>query len=157
MRQVLAAQGFLELGMIEDAMNALEEIEPEKKTDMRVMAMRAAICHEAGAWDQLEAVASFLVRQQPSNAGWWVEWAYATRRARSIEEAEGILLRAIEIHSSEAVIHFNLGCYVCQMGRIEDAKARVARAVELDREFRVAALDDPDLEPMWAEFGKIEG
>jgi Flp pilus assembly protein TadD len=156
-RQVLAAQGFLELGMIEDAMNALEEIEPEKKTDIRVLAMRAAICRRAEAWGQLEVVASFLVRQQPSNARWWVEWAYATRRAKSLEEAERVLLRAVEIHPSEAVIHFNLGCYACQMGRIEDAKARIARAVKLDRRFQVAALKDPDLEPMWVEFGKIEG
>jgi Tfp pilus assembly protein PilF len=60
---------------------------------------------------------------------------------------------AIDNFPDNATIHFNLGCYLCQLGDNERAKAHVARAVELDLDFRSKALDDPDLEPLWAEWG----
>ncbi len=34
-------------------------------------------------------------------------------------------------------------------GRFEEARTRLQRAIEIDRELRRAALDDPDLEPLW--------
>jgi hypothetical protein len=37
------------------------------------------------------------------------------------------------------------------MGDVEEAKKRVEKATSLDRKFQMMALDDPDLEPMWAE------
>jgi Tfp pilus assembly protein PilF len=47
--------------------------------------------------------------------------------------------------------HFNLGCYACQLGDIDQAKERVRRSIELDAKFKMLALDDPDLEPLWKE------
>ena len=52
-----------------------------------------------------------------------------------------------------AAYWFNRGCYHCQFGELEDAKACVKRAVELDKRFQQMALDDEDLEPLWAELG----
>jgi Tfp pilus assembly protein PilF len=48
--------------------------------------------------------------------------------------------------------HYNFGCYACQLGDIEQAKERVRNAVELDAKFKLLALDDADLEPMWESF-----
>jgi hypothetical protein len=39
-RHVTAASGYLELGMFDDAANALEEIEPEDKTRKEVLGAR---------------------------------------------------------------------------------------------------------------------
>lgn len=44
-----------------------------------------------------------------------------------------------------------LGCDSCQLGDIEQAKERVKKAIELDAKFKLIALDDPDLEPLWKE------
>ena len=48
---------------------------------------------------------------------------------------------------------FNLGCYACQLGDIEQAKTRVGKAIELDAKFKLLALDDADLEPLWEQIG----
>jgi hypothetical protein len=50
--------------------------------------------------------------------------------------------------------HFNLVCYTCQLGDIDQAKTRVRKAIELDAKLNLLALDDADLEPLWKE---IEG
>lgn len=62
-----------------------------------------------------------------------------------------ILLDAEKLHPKHAMIQFNLGCYACQLGNLEEAKSRVAVAISLDGQFRGKALDDPDLEPLWDE------
>ena len=48
-----------------------------------------------------------------------------------------------------AIFHFNLACYTCQLGDIEKAKTTLLRAFKLEPQFRVMALDDEDLKPLW--------
>ena len=48
------------------------------------------------------------------------------------------------------MIQFNLACYESQLGNLERAKAHLTRATEIDAKFRLMALEDPDLEPLWA-------
>jgi Tfp pilus assembly protein PilF len=75
-------------------------------------------------------------------------WAYGVRRAHSLDAAEKILLQAASLHPADATIQFNLGCYACQLGRPEEARRRVERAIALDEKFRELAASDPDLEPL---------
>jgi Flp pilus assembly protein TadD len=91
-----------------------------------------------------------LVEWNPTEPGFFVELAYATRRAESIHEAHAILTRAASLHPTDPTIQFNLACYEAQMGSLDRAKAHLKRATEIDAKFRVKALDDPDLEPLWA-------
>jgi hypothetical protein len=53
-RHVLACSGFLELGMLDHAALALEEIEPEEKTRTEVLGARVALYITAknGTWPQ---------------------------------------------------------------------------------------------------------
>ena len=46
---------------------------------------------------------------------------------------------------------YNFGCYLCQMGQIEKAKAHVGKAIKLDGKYKLLAIDDSDLEPLWME------
>ena len=36
------------------------------------------------------------------------------------------------------------------MGNLERAKEHLRRATEIDAKFKLIALEDPDLEPLWA-------
>jgi Flp pilus assembly protein TadD len=62
--------------------------------------------------------------------------AYATRRCEDIENAETILLRARELYHDNAVIEFKLAYYASVAGRMEDAKERIRKAIELDKDIR---------------------
>ena len=148
-RHVLASSGYLELGMFDDAAQALEEIAPEDRTRNEVLGTRVNLYMAAKKWDMAAAVASHLVKVQPENAGWWISLAFAIRRAESVDKAEAILLRAQAIHPKVAMLAFNLACYASVTGRFEEAKARLQHAIELDKEIRELALDDEDLQPLW--------
>ena len=64
-------------------------------------------------------------------------WAYATRRADSIEAARLILLEAVERIPTAAIFHYNLGCYECQLGDVEVAKVRLEHALKLEPQYLV--------------------
>ena len=46
-----SARGYLELGMLDDAANALEESEPENKTRTEVLSVRVDLYTAARKWD----------------------------------------------------------------------------------------------------------
>jgi Flp pilus assembly protein TadD len=94
------------------------------------------------------AVASHLAKVDPQTAGWWISLAYAVRRAESVEKAEAILLRGQTIHPRFAMIALNLACYASVTGRMDEAKARLRHAIELDKDVRELTLDDEDLRPL---------
>ena len=58
-----------------------------------------------------------------------MSWAYATRRAVSIDAARLLLLEAVERMPNAAILHYNLACYECQLGDLEVAKARLRHAI----------------------------
>ena len=148
-RHLEAAVGYLQLGLLEDANEEIEQLASAEKTSPGVLRLRAAIYMQMNSWDLLREVAGFLVENIPQDSQHWIWHAYATRRVTSINEAEEILLRAVESHPQEAMIHFNLACYAAQTGKLEEARGRLEEAIRLAPEVRAQALDDPDLEPLW--------
>ena len=144
------ARGYLGLGMVAEAADELGRVPAAEADQTEVLALRAAVLQEQSDWPPLEEVARELVRRQPAEGGWWITWAYATRRNRSLAAAESILLDAERAHPREATIQFNLGCYACQRGDLAAARRRVDRAIALDPSFRDAAATDPDLAPLRA-------
>ncbi len=45
-----------------------------------------------------------------------------------------------------------MGCYHCQLRRLEEAGECVRKAIDLDRSYQAMALEEEDLEPLWESF-----
>jgi Tfp pilus assembly protein PilF len=139
------ARGYLGLGMIADAATELDQIPAADSQETEVLSLRALVLQEQARWPQLVKIAQVLVARVPSEAAWWITWAYATRRCLSLAAAEAILIDAERTHPQEPTILFNLGCYACQRGDLAEARRRVDQAIALDQSFRQATTTDPDL------------
>jgi predicted Zn-dependent protease len=151
-KQLQAAVGYLELGMIEDAANEIECIRPDQKNSSEVLEVRMEIYRTAEKWTLMEVVARELWKRHPDEPVYWNHFAWAVRRAESIESANDILKDAVKKFPKDALTRFNLGCYACQMGELKLAKEWVRQAIDFDPKFKLLALDDPDLEPLWKSF-----
>lgn len=99
----------------------------------------------------MQTVAKKLTEVDPDEPQWTTSWAWATRRADSIDQARIILVNAIGRRPNVAIFHYNLACYICQLGELKKAKVCLHRAFKLDPGLRVMALDDDDLKPLWDE------
>jgi tetratricopeptide (TPR) repeat protein len=144
------ANGWLELGNLDEAALELEEIPPELKLNQCVLVFRCKLYHAAKQWDMLADVAKFLAEAIPTEPGYWLEWAYGARRAQSIEVAETIMRRGLALHPKCALISFNLACYAAQQGRIKEVPDLLYTAIVLDHSLQHAGVIDLDLEPYWA-------
>ena len=149
-----SAQGYIELEMFAEAANELESIDPASWALSDVAEFRVIIYKALEKWDLAEEAARHLVKVSPEESCWWIQWAYAARRCQSIEAARRILLDAEKLHPYDAQLQFNLGCYACKMGDTEEAKTRVKVAILLEGKYRVMALYEQDLEPLWDEIAK---
>jgi len=140
------ARGYLGLGMVEEAAAELDQLPATAAQETEALSLRALVLQEREQWPALVDAARQLVLRQPGEPGWWIAWAYATRRSQSLAAAEAILLEAERTHPAEPTVQFNLGCYACLRGDLPEARRRVDRAIALDHSFRAAAATDPDLE-----------
>lgn len=144
-----SAQGYVSLGMWLEANAELESMHPRSKTSPEVLRLRLVVYHATKKWELLEVVAGRLSEYEPENIQWVISHAYATRRAESIENAKAILLQAPPRFPSEPLIHYNLACYYCILGDLDEAKQYLARTFAIDPKWRLQALEDEDLEPLW--------
>ncbi len=48
-------------------------------------------------------------------------------------------------------MRYNLACYECQLGNLKEAREWLKQAFNLGdaKQMKLAALDDPDLQPLW--------
>jgi tetratricopeptide (TPR) repeat protein len=153
-RHLDATLGYLALGMHQDAWNELESLPPELRANVGVIELRIEILQRLGKWEAARMLAESLAKQFPENPHWWLLWSYALRREQSVETAQSVLREALAIHPDVGMIAYNLACYACVLGDLEETRALLHIAFPLDPSLRKTALDDPDLEPLWIDLGK---
>lgn len=147
-RHLLAAMGYLELGLPLDANEEIESIDPEMKTLSEVLAVRVEIFRALGKWELMEVVARQLTFQQPDEPQGFISLGFATRRAIGLQEALAVLARVANRFQTCATILYNIACYAAQLGHLQVARNRLAEAVKLEQVYRKMALEDPDLAPL---------
>lgn len=153
---IIAAEGYLDLGMTLAANEELERMPAEDRSRPEVYALRLKIYIELKKWDLAEVCAKHLTKIWPDQKGWWCAWAFATRQAVSIEGAEKTLIQARVRFPEDALIYYNLACYASVMGRWREAKYLLAEAIIRDDAYQMRALEDEDMQPIWDEIAGME-
>jgi len=150
-KRLLAAEGYMELGMYLDAIEELEAFPKEFAASPQVLSLWMEAYRGLKKWGAMQAVARKLAEDDPDNVQWAISWAYATRRAESLQAAREILLEALERHPKEALVYYNLACYDCQLEELASARGFLGRALEISPGFRAMALEDSDLKALHPE------
>ena len=154
-----AANGWLELGLRAEAATELDLISPTHRQHPDVLGTRWALFAHECRWDEALVTASALMKCAPERADGWLHHAYALRRAAGggLQEAWSALLPAATKFPQEPVICFNLACYACQLGQLDEARGWLKRAMKIGErdKIKLMAMVDEDLEPLWKEIRKL--
>lgn len=151
-RHVKYAHGYAELGLFSDAQNELAAIDHKDRDRPEVLGAYVTLHWEAKQWEPLIEHAHALARRAPQQEKGWIAWAYALRELGRIAEARSVLLEAEPLHGgTSAVLHYNLGCYYCLLGELDEARLRLKTAFRMHPPFESEALLDRDLEALWSE------
>ena len=156
-RHLEAAQGWFELGNCIEATEELEQITAENRAHPAVLEVRWQIYAKAKKWDAALDIASTLIQLVPEHPLGLVHRSYCLHELKRSEEARDNLLRVVDKFPEDPIMRYNLACYECQLGRLEQAKNWLQKAYESGdpKKIRSMALEDPDLKPLWREIGEI--
>ncbi len=148
-----AAHGWLDLGNPAEAAAELARISPDRALHPDVLEARWRICAAERSWEQALAVARELVQVAPDDPTGWVDQSYALHELKRTAEARAVLLPQVRAFPRVSIIPYNLACYACQLGDLDEARRWLQRARNLrsKEEIQRLALRDPDLQPLWDE------
>jgi Flp pilus assembly protein TadD len=142
----LRAVGFLELGMPEDALSELGELPLDQQSSPVALHLKVDALFRLKEWPAALEICLPMLEAHPEDPGWWIQGAYAMRRADSVAAAEPFLRKALELHPKHGLIVYNLACYACVQGRHDEARELLERADAIDKEtFLAMAVGDADL------------
>ncbi len=153
------ALGWLGLGNIAEAKAELGRIAPARQNHPDVLEARWQICAEEKHWEQGLQIARALIHAAPERVTGWLHQAYALRRTTGggLQDAWDVLLPVSDKFPEEPIVSYNLACYACQLNQLDSARGWLRRAVALAGKdaIRRMALEDSDLQPLWAEIKQI--
>lgn len=152
-KQVLAVQGYVELGLLADAEEELNLIDPNLDV---VDILRCDLYSRQSKWQEMKDLAERRARHSPDDSQWWISWAYAVRRLESVECARDILLEARKAHPEEPIIVYNLACYASVSENYEEARKLLDQAIALDATCKDMATIDDDLKPLFEDEARRE-
>lgn len=156
---LLAASGWLELGCASEALAELDQLSAANLKHPDALELRWLIQAELQDWSAALGTAVQLVEAAPSRPAGWLHRAYAIRRVPQggLQLAWDCLLPAHEKFPKEPVIPYNLSCYACQLGQLDESRKWLRLAIQAGTKDAIKrmALKDDDLRALWDEIRKM--
>jgi tetratricopeptide (TPR) repeat protein len=150
-----AAVGWMELGNYDEARAELSRIDPALAHHPGVLETAWGISAAEQNWPKALTVAQQLVDQNPDRPSGWLHRAYALRRTPDggLQAAWEALLPAVQRFPEEATIPYNLACYACQLGQLDESRRWLRQALKVGdhSKIKAMAIADSDLELLWKE------
>ncbi len=149
-RSLQAAEGWLELGDWRSAEDELAQISPDNRNHPDVLNLRWSIQARARDWHACVEIGAVLKRLAPELEVSWIHHAYALHELKRTGEAWESLLPAAKKFPAAPTVFYNLACYACQLGRLDEARTLLDKAFTLGdaNRMRRDAAKDPDLLPL---------
>lgn len=144
---VRQAEGYLELGMAEHALNVLARCGDPDSLPGQACYLRGEALR--GLERYHEAVPSLsraadLLPEKAVEVGLALGWCY--KRVGRIDLAIQALERALDEEPNQALVHYNLACYYSLAGNKRQALMFLTRALSLDQQLRDLIADEADFD-----------
>jgi len=147
-RTLLAAQGYCEMLMFDDALAELDSLPAAARQDPAALELRLVILMQAKRWKPALATGRELTQLAPEKTIGFIHSAFCLHELGKTDEARKVLLSGPETLQGEPVFHYNLACYECVLGNLDLARTHLEKSIVLDKKFREHAQTDPDLKAL---------
>ena len=144
-RAILAAQGYLELGMASEALAELALLPEVESRDPDIVELRLHILMQATRWADALKTAEELIRLNAEAIPAYIHGAFALHELGRTQEARNLLLKGPSELRKDPTFHYNIGCYEAVLGNKEAALDSLQASFALDETYRDFARRDPDL------------
>ncbi|MBX7208236.1 MAG: hypothetical protein K1X78_08005 [Verrucomicrobiaceae bacterium] len=147
-RRIIAAQGYVELGLFADAREELGALPREFAGRSDVVEITVLCLMGERRWEEALSLARQLCALEPEEPGGFIHAAYCLHELDRTREAVDVLVRGPSSLQGKAVFFYNMGCYRAKLGEVDAAVDMLQRAFIKDAGLRKAARRDPDLDAL---------
>lgn len=147
-----AAEGWLDLGNPREANLELEQVSRELRDHPEFLLVQWHVRHAEKDWTACVQVAEALTRRAEREPHSWILLANSLYFAKRTQEAYDLANSKLEDFPGAWPLRYNLACYACQLGHMDEARSWLAKASEMGNAGAIQkqARQDPDLSPLWA-------
>lgn len=144
-RWLLAAQGYCELDMFDAALAQIVAIPAELQDHPSVVEMRLVVLMQQRKWLPALRCGQKLCAVSPDNPCGFIHTAFVLHELGRTEEALRCLSSGPIVLQKDPTFFYNMACYECVLGRLDEARVHLAKCVAMDKKYRELAKTDPDL------------
>lgn len=148
-RALHAADGYLYLGMPDEAFGELTGVPVPEQTDPSVLLAKVRVLLHLKRWRDAEELSLMGTNHHPDEEEFTVQRAFALHQLDKGEEAVNVLLAAPEWIRRTGILHYNLACYEARLGDLGTARQCIKAAIQLNAAMKKNARVDPDLQALW--------
>lgn len=152
-----AAAGWLELGNAAEAEAELLQLSPAGRDHPEVLNLGWHVRADRHEWESALKLAQQHVALEPGSPTAWIHQSFALHELQRTDDAYRQLRQVADRFNEEGTIAYNLACYTCKLGRLDEARDWLvkARSVFGRKELLKMAAEDPDLEALRAELKSL--
>jgi predicted Zn-dependent protease len=148
-KPLMAADGYLFLGMPQHALTELEAIVDSAQHASPVLRARVRVLLHMKRWTEANSLSETGNSLYPDENEFTVQRAFALHQMKKGNDAVQVLLNAPEWIRRTGILHYNLACYEAQLGDLTTARQCIKTAIEINSSFKKNARTDPDLARLW--------
>jgi tetratricopeptide (TPR) repeat protein len=147
-RAIEEAEGYLELGLMDHALRALQRRGTLVHGNGRACYLMGETLRELARFEEalfpLERSADLI----PDDIHVWLALGWCYKRTGHLAKAIESLEAAVKIDPSEAIVHYNLACYWSLARNRVLALRYLAHAFDIDANYRDLVLDEEDFDAL---------
>jgi Flp pilus assembly protein TadD len=129
------AEGYLELGMPQQALDVLARLDPAD-ADWHTLYLQGEALRGLGRCEEALPPLARVIEAEPENVRAWLALAWCQKRVRRLDQAIFSMESALAADPEEPLIHYNLACYWSLAGGKRQALGYLEQALAMDGSFR---------------------
>ncbi|MDQ6623107.1 MAG: hypothetical protein M3Y86_06430 [Verrucomicrobiota bacterium] len=150
-RQLQAACGYAELGMLQESLAELDAIPARLQRRPEVLQLRLHHLMRKQHWTQALNVSELLCRVAPDCPVGFLHAGFCLHQLGQTAAARDLLAQGPIALLKDPIYYYNLGCYDALLGNVREAEANLRISFKMDATFRAIARQDPDLKALHAK------
>lgn len=147
-RKLIEAEGYLELGMPEEALRILDSTIWQGALEFPAHFLRGLILRDLTRYDEAVEALESAHRARPDDTDVLLTLGWCLKRANQLPLAIRALEHASRAQPKNALVRYNLACYHSLAGDRRAALDELKRALDLDPKLRELIDGETDFDPI---------